>query len=127
MGKKILIVAMILGSLAVGLGAFGAHALKEMLSGTGRIETYDTAVKYHFFHVLFLLILGVLSETLKIHKLQWPAYLIAAGIILFSGSLYTLCFTGITLFAFLTPIGGVSLMAGWLYGAYIIYNHNRLQ
>ena len=72
-GKKVFIIAGIFGMLAVGLGAFGAHALKYSLTNMGLLSTYETAVAYHFYHTLALMLTGILSfkdatETQK-HKI----------------------------------------------------------
>ena len=106
--------AAILGALAVAMGAFGAHALNDFLIETNRLDTYETAVKYHFYHTLALLLIALFSERHAAKILRWSAILMVAGIIIFSGSLYTLCFTGITILGAITPIGGVCLIAGWL-------------
>lgn len=112
--NKTIKTAAILGATAVALGAFGAHALKEMLMNSGRLDTYETAVKYHFYHMMALLFIGILQNTNTSKNLKWSAYLMMAGIIIFSGSLYILCFTGITFLGAITPIGGVLLILGWL-------------
>lgn len=115
MGRKSIIAGAIFGALAVGFGAFGAHALADFLESTGRAGTYETAVKYHFYHSILLIILGLLSEKISI---RLPVYFVAAGILLFSGSLYLLIFTGISQLGMITPLGGVSFIAGWLLIAY---------
>ena len=112
--NKTIKTAAILGATAVALGAFGAHALKEILINSGRLDTYETAVKYHFYHTMALLFIGFLQNTNTSKNLKWSAYLMIAGIIIFSGSLYILCFTGITFLGAITPIGGVLLIIGWI-------------
>lgn len=107
----------LLGTLAVALGAFGAHALKASLEAAGRNDTFETAVRYQFYHALALVLIGVLlrnssGESLK--WLSWSGYAFAAGVLIFSGSLYTICFTGITKFGAVAPIGGLLLVAGWI-------------
>ncbi|TVX92297.1 DUF423 domain-containing protein [Paenibacillus agilis] len=106
----------IAAALAVGLGAFGAHVMKDMLT-PDRLATYETAVQYHIFHALALLIIALLSERLpesNRNKVLWSARLITLGIVIFSGSLYVLCFTGIKVLGAITPIGGIAFIAGWL-------------
>ncbi|MBD8500155.1 DUF423 domain-containing protein [Paenibacillus arenosi] len=106
----------ITAALAVGLGAFGAHVMKDMLTPE-RLATYETAVQYHIFHALALLIIALLSERLPESnrtKVLWSARLITLGIVIFSGSLYVLCFTGIKVLGAITPIGGIAFIAGWL-------------
>jgi uncharacterized membrane protein YgdD (TMEM256/DUF423 family) len=107
----------ILGALAVALGAFGAHALKTMLEASGRSETFETAVKYQFYHALAMVLVGLLmqragAEAVKL--LGWSGNAFAVGVIIFSGSLYAICFTGITKFGATAPIGGLALIAGWI-------------
>jgi uncharacterized membrane protein YgdD (TMEM256/DUF423 family) len=107
----------LLGTLAVALGAFGAHALKVSLEAAGRSDTYETAVRYQFYHALALVLIGVLlrhSEGESVKWLTWAGYAFAAGVLVFSGSLYTICFTGITKFGAVAPIGGLMLVAGWM-------------
>jgi uncharacterized membrane protein YgdD (TMEM256/DUF423 family) len=112
--QTILLTAGILGALAVGLGAFGAHSLEPMLRATGRLDTYETAVKYHFYHTLLLLFIALIGLNIN-QSYRKAAYIfITSGILLFSGSLYILCLTGITWLGAVTPLGGVALIAGWL-------------
>ena len=105
--------ASILLVLAVAIGAFGAHGLKAHLS-TEMLQTYKTGVEYHFYHALGLLLIGVLSISFPSSLLNWSAILLAIGIILFSGSLYVLAITGIKWLGAITPLGGLSFIAGWV-------------
>jgi uncharacterized membrane protein YgdD (TMEM256/DUF423 family) len=110
-----LLIAGVSGALAVGLGAFGAHALESMLMESGRLDTYETAVKYHFYHSLLLMMLGLLR--LSHHSmphLKTAIHCCMAGIIIFSGSLYILCLTGSDWLGAVTPIGGLLLISSWL-------------
>jgi uncharacterized membrane protein YgdD (TMEM256/DUF423 family) len=111
--KTILMTASILLALAVALGAFGAHGLKSQLS-TEMMQTYKTGVEYHFYHALGLLFIGILSVSMPSGLLNWSAILLFAGIFLFSGSLYVLTITGIKWLGAITPIGGLSFIAGWI-------------
>lgn len=107
----------LLGTLAVALGAFGAHALKATLEASGRADTFETAVKYQFYHALALVLIGVLlsrADGDAIKWLNWSGYAFAVGVLIFSGSLYTICFTGITRFGAVAPIGGVLMIVGWV-------------
>ena len=115
MQKTFLIIGSVLGALSVIIGAFGAHALKGLLESTGRIETFDTAVKYQFFHAFGLILLGILMFNLKHHFFQYAGYSFVIGTIVFSGSLYILCLTGITKFGIITPLGGLVMIAGWIF------------
>ncbi|MFW5436314.1 DUF423 domain-containing protein [Paenibacillus apiarius] len=100
--------------LSVALGAFGAHIMKGYLTAE-RMATYDTAVQYHMAHALGLILIAILADKLTDRqKVLWAARLIWIGIIIFSGSLYLLCFTGVGMLGAITPIGGVAFIAGWL-------------
>ena len=115
MQKLFLITGALFGGLAVAIGAFGAHALKNLLESSGRTETFETAVKYQFYHALALVLLGILMFNLKHVHFHYAGYSFAIGTIIFSGSLYVLCLTGITKFGMITPIGGLFLIAGWIF------------
>lgn len=107
----------LIGALSVGLGAFGAHALNKMLTASGRLETYETAVKYQFYHALALVLIGVLLQNASPNATKfysWAGYAFLIGVLVFSGSLYTICFSGIKAFGAVAPIGGTALIVGWL-------------
>lgn len=115
MQKLFLILGSLFGGLAVMIGAFGAHALKQILETSNRVETFETAVKYQFYHALALVLLGILMFNLK-HKLfDYAGYSFIIGTLIFSGSLYLLCATGYTKLGMITPIGGLLLIAGWVF------------
>ena len=116
--NQVLIAGAVLGLLAVALGAFGAHALKPYLEETGRLDTFETAVKYHFYHALALFVLSVLMRWEEHRLLKIAALLFLLGVIIFSGSLYALCMTNVGILGAVTPIGGVLLIAGW---GFLIY------
>ncbi len=97
-----------LGFLAVGLGAFGAHGLEDILTRNDRVATWNTAVHYHFVHVL---IMCVLASREKLARVAWTSFLI--GIVIFSGSLYVLALTNIKWLGAITPLGGVAFLIGW--------------
>ena len=97
------------GFLGVALGAFGAHALKEHLSALQMGDVWEKAVLYHLVHAVVLLLL---AGRPTFPRLPWSFFLV--GIILFSGSLYLLAYTGIRWLGAITPIGGLCLLAGWL-------------
>ena len=108
-----LTLAAILLFVAVGTGAFGAHALKARLE-PDLMAVYQTAVQYHFWHALGLLAVGVLlTQRPDSGALVWAAWLLVAGLVLFSGSLYALALTGVRAFGAVTPAGGVAFLAGW--------------
>lgn len=110
-----LLTGALFGLLGVALGAFGAHALKELLSESGRSDTYELAVRYQFYHAFALLAVGILQHYLISKYLKTASIFFIAGTILFSGSLYLLCFSGTTAFAMVTPFGGVLLIFGWVF------------
>ena len=111
--KTILLIASALGALTVAIGAFGAHALAKMLESTGRADTFETAVKYQMYHTLALLAIGLLLFRVEQPALQVAAWCFFLGILVFSGSLYVLCATGITWLGAITPIGGTLFIVGW--------------
>ena len=106
---------------AVGLGAFGAHALRERLA-PDLATVYQTAVQYHFWHALGLLAIGILlTQRPESGLLAVAAWLMVAGIVLFCGSLYALALTGIRGLGAVTPFGGVAFLAGWAVLAWAAY------
>lgn len=111
-----LIAGAVNAALAVALGAFGAHALKDKLSER-YLAIWDTAVQYQMFHALGLLAVGILMSSSLIgpsSQLTWAGYLLLAGIIIFSGSLYALSLSGVGVLGAITPIGGVAFIVGWI-------------
>ena len=114
MQKIILLTAAVLGGLSVGIGAFGAHALRATLEASGRLDTFETAVKYQFYHTLALLTIGILMYHIPDKRLGYAAVAMIGGILIFSGSLYILCLTGVRWWGAVTPLGGVALIAGWV-------------
>ena len=103
--------------LAVILGAFGAHALRDQIPEL-QLESYKTGVQYQFIHGMAILIIGALSMQMAEQKLRWAVVLFGLGILLFSGSIYLLAtssMTGIskTLLGPVTPIGGLLFILGW--------------
>lgn len=112
--KQQLIAGALLAGLSVALGAFGAHALHPTLEAFGRVDTYETAVRYQMYHALALLLCGILMQQ-KTHKFQETiGVLFLVGILIFSGSLYVLSLTNITVLGAVTPIGGLAFLAGWV-------------
>ncbi|TGE06512.1 DUF423 domain-containing protein [Hymenobacter fodinae] len=113
--RIILQLAALLGALGVGIGAFGAHGLRSMLEASNRFDTFETAVRYQFYHALALLAVGILYHVRpELRGLGTTAWLWLGGTIVFSGSLYVLCLTGITKLGAITPIGGLLFIAGWI-------------
>jgi uncharacterized membrane protein YgdD (TMEM256/DUF423 family) len=110
---RTLAIAGLLLALATIFGAFGAHALKAHLSAD-RLQVYETAVRYHFFHALGLLGIGLAMRFFDGAGIRWAATLVIVGIVLFSGSLYALTFGAPRPFGIVTPLGGLALIAGWI-------------
>jgi uncharacterized membrane protein YgdD (TMEM256/DUF423 family) len=94
--------------LAVALGAFGAHTLKSTLEGRGMLDVWNKAVLYHFIHGIALLALALFGT---INRGAW--WLLLAGILLFSGSLYLMALTNLRWLGLVTPVGGLCFLAGW--------------
>ena len=114
--RRMLVGGAALGALAVASGAFGAHALEGVLDERAR-GWYDTAVTYHAGHALALVACGLLALHVGragSRALAVAGVAFAAGIALFSGSLYLMAFTGWTRLGMITPLGGVALIAGWI-------------
>lgn len=113
MSKLIIILAGINGFLAVSLGAFAAHGLRARLSSE-LLTTFQTGVQYHMYHALALLGIGVLMINFPAtNLLRISAWLMLAGIVLFSGSLYLLSITGVRWLGAITPLGGVCFLVAW--------------
>jgi len=114
MNKLFLQAGSLLGAVGVMVGAFGAHALKPMLTASGRFETFETGVRYQFYHAIALVLIGILSKHISNKTLTYSGYCMLAGVLIFSGALYTICFTGLNVFDAVAPIGGTLLVIGWL-------------
>lgn len=119
MHKAFLKTAALLGALTVILGAFAAHKLKELFA-PDNLSVFETAVRYQFYHVFALLAVGILYANFPSAKMRWAGYLFIAGIILFSGSLYLLCYlkysqvAGLNWVGAITPVGGAAFIGGWI-------------
>lgn len=113
MAKLFITLASLSGMLAVVFGAFGAHALKGKLDDQA-LKVFETAVQYHFYHTVALLVVGVIAlnqpQTVLLKSSGW---LFVIGILVFSGSLYLLSLTGVRWLGAVTPLGGLALIAGW--------------
>ena len=115
--RRALSAAGVLLALATAAGALGAHALKSHWAPE-RLDVYDTAVRYQFYHSLGLLGVGLALRSLDIGPMRAAALLLVLGIVLFSGSLYALTLGAPRIIGAVTPIGGLALIAGWLTFAY---------
>ena len=107
-------VAGITGCLAVIIGAFGAHGLEARLS-EDMLDIYETGVKYHFYHALALTALALAPTAIWTQRSTvWAARMFLLGILIFSGSLYTLAITEIRWLGAITPLGGAAMIVGWI-------------
>lgn len=115
MTQFFLAIAAILGGTAVAAGAFGSHALREQLSDRA-LDIFETGVRYQMYHALALLAVGILLGQSKVPPVTLPfaGYAFILGILIFSGSLYTLSISGIKWLGAIAPIGGTFLMLGWV-------------
>src|SRR5687767_4742551 len=118
MHKSFLRTATLLGAVSVALGAFGAHALRGRVPDVA-VNTFETGVRYQFYHVLALVLIGVLFKEFPNRWIRWAGDLFIIGIFLFSGSLYGLtgflaaAKTGYEWLGIITPFGGLAFIAGW--------------
>jgi uncharacterized membrane protein YgdD (TMEM256/DUF423 family) len=115
----LLVTGALLGALAVALGAFGAHALKARLSPEALV-LWNTAVQYHFWHALGVLIMGLAALHFDPVWTRTAGWLLAAGTALFCGSLYALALGAPKALGAVAPVGGMALIAGWLLFAGIV-------
>ena len=112
--RSFLISGLVLMLLGVILGAFGAHAIRELVTAK-QMNTWQTASEYHFYHALALIGLGIWGEKRSLGRLvRASGVLFIAGVTLFSGSLYLLVLTGISWLGMVTPIGGLLFILAWL-------------
>jgi uncharacterized membrane protein YgdD (TMEM256/DUF423 family) len=126
MDKRIISTGAILGMIAIILGAFGAHALKKVLS-IEQLSTFETGLRYQMYHALFLLFFGLMKDIPQKTK-KAIYFLVLFGVILFSGSIYLLATNDLTTFdfkiiGFVTPIGGLLLILGW--GVFLLNIMNK--
>lgn len=117
----LLILGAVMACVGVVLGAFGAHALKDKFAEPRYAAIWETAVQYHMYHSIGLLLIGILSSEALLGPstmLSWAGYLMFAGIIFFSGSLYVLAVTGVKKLGAITPIGGLLFIIAWVLVAF---------
>ncbi|MFS4445623.1 DUF423 domain-containing protein [Maribacter sp. 2307UL18-2] len=130
MNRTIFSTGMLIGVLGIILGAFGAHGLENLLDADA-LRTFETGVKYQMYHAIFLLVLGG-TGLLPSKKKRLPFYLILAGIFLFSFSIYFLATNTLTGFdfktiGFVTPIGGLLLILGWIVTGYHVWKSESVK
>mgnify|MGYP001168005451 CR=1 FL=1 len=111
--KDWILIGIALAALAVAIGAFGAHGIKDRVS-EGDLGIFETGVKYQFYHALGLIIIGILGYHFDPSILKLPSSLMFAGIIIFSGSLYILVLSGQRWLGAITPIGGTFFIVSWI-------------
>ena len=113
--------------LGVVAGALGAHALKAHLAASGGLSNFDLATGYMFYHGLALILLGIICDRHPHRPFRICGWLFIAGTVLFQGNLFLTSLTGSHFLSILTPVGGLSLMAGWLlFGYFALRTKARL-
>ena len=118
MDRTFLFVGALAGFVGVALGAFGAHGLRNRLSPE-MLAVFETGVRYQMFHALAILITAIALARMDGWAVRAAGWSFAAGIVLFSGSLYLLALTGVRSLGAVTPLGGLAFLAGWALLAYV--------
>ena len=112
MDRTFLFVGAVAGFVGVALGAFGAHGLRTRLSAE-MLAVFETGVRYQMYHALAILIVALAAARLDGWLIRAAGWLFTVGIVLFSGSLYALALSGVTILGAVTPIGGLAFLGGW--------------
>jgi uncharacterized membrane protein YgdD (TMEM256/DUF423 family) len=110
--RTFLLLGAIAGFVGVALGAFGAHGLRSRLAPE-MLAVFETGVRYHMYHALALVLTSLLLARLDGWLVRTAGWCFVAGIVLFSGSLYALAMSGVTMLGAITPLGGLAFLAGW--------------
>lgn len=113
MARTFWMLGCVFGLVAVGAGAFGAHALRARLT-PDLLAVWETAARYQMYHALALLVVALAASRWPAGGWSAPGWLFTAGIVIFSGSLYVLALSGVRWLGAITPLGGAALLAGWL-------------
>ncbi len=113
MDKTLMFVGALMGGVGVAVGAFGAHGLKGRLSPE-MLAVFETGVRYHLYHALAILATAALMSRLGGRAPIVAGWSFFTGIVIFSGSLYALALSGVTILGAITPIGGVAFLVGWI-------------
>lgn len=121
LSQRFLVLGTVFAGLAVAAGAFGAHALKEILD-EHRLQVFDTAARYQMYHAFGLCIVAWAMDRYPGQRLEQTGWLFTIGILLFSGSLYVVSLAGVRWMGAVTPIGGAAFLAGWLLFGWRIWN-----
>ena len=119
LAKKALVLGTALLALAVLIGAFGAHGLKNMVEAE-KLVTFETGVRYHFYHGFGIILLGLIQQNFQNLKLHVPLWSFLVGTLLFSFNCYFYVLTGMKIFAMIVPIGGLLFVLGWVVLAFRI-------
>lgn len=112
MANRILVIGALMALIGVAAGAFGAHGLRPILTEK-MMTTFETGVRYHLVHALAMLIAGLSAHGFGQRIFAWAGWSFLIGLLLFSGSLYTLALSGIRGLGILTPFGGLAFLIGW--------------
>lgn len=120
--KALLLLGALNAALAVMLGAFGAHGLKARVDAS-LLDIWATASQYHFLHALALLLVGVLARQYDSTSIATAGWVLFAGMLVFSGSLYVLVLSGERWLGAVTPLGGTAMIVGWLLLAWSLWRH----
>lgn len=113
LAKRAFIIGTALLAIGVLIGAFGAHGLKNMVEAE-KLVTFETGVRYHFYHAFGILIVGILQQLFQNLRLSASLFSFLVGTLLFSFNCYLYVITGIKTFAMIVPIGGVLFVIGWV-------------
>lgn len=113
LAKRSLVLGSSLLAIGVLIGAFGAHGLKNMVEAD-KLVTFETGVRYHFYHAFGLIIAGMLQQMFQDLRLNVSLYSFFVGILLFSFNCYLYVITGIKAFAMIVPVGGILFVVGWV-------------
>jgi len=110
--KTFLLIGAVAAFLAVAFGAFGTHGLRARISPE-MMAAFESAVRYHMYHALAILIVGLILARMDGWLIRTAGWCFVAGIVLFSGSLYALALSGVSVLGAITPLGGLAFLAGW--------------
>src|SRR5215510_14205304 len=113
MDKTFMFIGALMGGVGVAIGAFGAHGLRGRLSPE-MLAVFETGVRYHMYHALAILVTAALMTRVDGRAILIAGWSFTAGILIFSGSLYALALSGVTILGAITPIGGVAFLVGWI-------------
>ena len=114
MQRLFLIISAISGAIVVALGAFGAHALRSTLEANQRMDTFNTAIKYHMFHTIGLIAIAILLDKFPSRTMEMAGWSMIAGMLLFSGALYVLSIANAPKLGIVAPFGGLAMILGWV-------------